>query len=333
MTIITSNYFALITPRPYSNTLNKTFRPINWPNGIINTEKELIPNTAKEFIPNSEKKVILNRAMELDPNTEKKPTPDTEIKSLPHKPFDYKKYFHQTQEPLRSPQKVLDAMRKLQETSPLVPTVPTAPTDSTMKVKPVINAESLESVKRRALPASFLGSTPRNTLAYSDKLSDLLRGIKPAQPETPPANTLLKSILKVKPIPAPRHSLKPIAAPRLKSVNFKENTSPSLLSDNISTPFDNMISAAEKIHKSLLKTINLLSDPNDSLKPIAAPRLKTVKFDTTPSPSSRSDNISIPWDNMIAVAEKVRISLLNSINILSVENKKIGMTSYLPHIE
>lgn len=137
------------------------------------------------------------------------------------------------------------------------------------KKKRFISPDSLASAKRKALPAEFLGTTPRDSLAYSDKLSELLRGFRPALIETSNKNQISKPIpaprLSLQPLPAPQPLFKPIPAPRLKTLNKDLLEKSFSLPNNIVTPYDNIVAAAEKIQQTLLNAIHIMSVKNQDL--------------------------------------------------------------------
>lgn len=233
----------------------------NYVNGMISRLKEII-NSEKSFI---------------------KP-----------EPFDDKKYFQQTPTELRSPPLVKEMTERLSSM------FAKASTPQVKKSQHDISPESLAAAKRKALPDSFLGNTPRDSITYSDKLSELLRKVRPPVAEHTPASQPLKSVEtnapdpSWKPTPAPRLSLRPVPAPRL--------------------------------------SLRPIPAPRLSLQPVPAPRLKPVNTEINEMSPSLMDKIVTPYDNIIAAAEKIQLSLLKAINIMSVQNDDIQLRSYLSRI-
>gem|GEM_PF-6184606 len=253
----------------------------NYVNGMISRLKEII-NSEKSFI---------------------KP-----------KPFDYKKYFQQTPTELRSPPLVKEMTERLSSM------LAKASTPQVKKSQHDINPESLAAAKRKALPDSFLGNTPRDSITYSDKLSELLRKVRPPVAEDIPASQPLKSVEtnapdpSWKPTPAPRLSLRPIPAPRL---SLRPIPAPRLSLRPVPAP---------------RLSLRPIPAPRLSLQPVPAPRLKPVNTEINEMSPSLMDKIVTPYDNIIAAAEKIQLSLLKAINIMSVQNDDIQLRSYLSRI-
>lgn len=101
--------------------------------------------------------------------------------------------------------------------------------------------------------------TGKNALAYSDALSDMLRGtsretsrrVLRRHDETPTPSRGNPNVISLS-----------TAMPKPPSCSMPTPAAPSFVTitpEDIATPYDEFIASAEKIHQSLLKAVNILS--------------------------------------------------------------------------